>query len=100
MFILNSSRVQVYLLFDLPVHEDGGNGPLDTLGKEPELKLKIGHRFPLDLNVFFLEKKTSKPRQIYISINKHKFRTVLSTQLPVSGFLRNLKSMKYRLNTD
>ena len=36
MFILNSSRVQVYLLFDLPVHEDGGNGLLDTLGKEPE----------------------------------------------------------------
>ena len=98
MFILNSSRVQAYLLLDLPVHEDGGNGLLDTLGLGLT-KTKIGHRFPLDLNVF-LEKKTSKPRQIYISINKHKFRTVLSTQLPVSGFLRNLKSMKYRLNTD
>ena len=36
MFILNSSRKQAYLLFDLPVDEDGGKELLETLGKESE----------------------------------------------------------------
>ena len=33
MFIINSTRVQAYLLFDLPVDEDGGMELLETLGK-------------------------------------------------------------------
>ena len=36
MFIINSTRVQAYLLFDLPVDEDGGKELLETLGKENE----------------------------------------------------------------